>query len=140
MGLKQTQEILNKSFPSIKDSRKEIIELILDTISEYPFTFSLNRSELYLIIDEALTNAMEHGNQWDPGKKIKVLVALKESQMDISIEDEGSGFDTSAPRVFKDEEGNLSIRGRGIKIIKKFCTPAWNARGNRITLHLQLSE
>ncbi|TAL29641.1 MAG: ATP-binding protein [Spirochaetes bacterium] len=140
MGLKQSQEILNKAFPSLKDSRKEIIELILDTISEYPFTFNLNRSELYLVIDEAITNAMEHGNRWDPAKKIKVLVTLKDSHMDISIEDEGSGFDTTAPRVYKDEEGNLSIRGRGIKIIKKFCTPAWNARGNRITLHLQLTE
>ncbi len=140
MGLKHPQEILNRKFPSLKDTRKDIIEYVLDTIAEHPFSFKLNRSELYLIIDEALTNAMEHGNKWDPGKSILVQVAVKDSRLNISIEDEGNGFNTAVSSARRDADGNLSVRGRGIKIIRKFCNPTWNTKGNRITLHLQIND
>jgi anti-sigma regulatory factor (Ser/Thr protein kinase) len=140
MGLKHSQELLNQKFPSLKDTRKDIIEFVLDKIAEYPLSFKLNRSELYLVIDEALTNAMEHGNKWDPGKNILIQVAVKDSRLNISIEDEGKGFNTSGPNTRRDEDSNLSVRGRGIKIIRKFCNPIWNTKGNRITLQLQLND
>ncbi len=98
----------------------------------------LDMRNLHLAADEALTNAMEHGNRWNPEKKVHVKVILKDRQLSISIEDEGAGFDADAirnNRIKKD-----SRRGRGIRLIQEFCTARWNDRGNHIELDFELES
>ncbi len=135
----RTSEIFTVSFPSLKDSRKGIVNAVIEKIQEKGLSTRLSGDELYLIIDEAVTNAMEHGNKWDPEKKVLISVLKNSRHLKIRVSDEGKGFacgrydDTSA------DPGPLTLRGRGIKIIRQFCSPRWNDCGNCIELIIDLA-
>lgn len=69
-----------------------------------------------LCFDEALTNAMVHGNKLDAGKKVKVELFCDDERWGAIIEDEGEGF--GPERVPKaDAESLLEEAGRGIRLI-----------------------
>ncbi len=75
-----------------------------------------------LAVEEALVNAIKHGNQLDPEKRVHVVYTINPEQFDISIADEGIGFN---PEEVPDprEECNLDRPcGRGVFIIRHFMT------------------
>jgi len=131
-------KILDSSYPTVREARKDIIDDIVNIISEKDIHLKIDTMELYLIIDEALTNAMEHGNHWEPHKEVRINVCINSEHLKIAIADQGSGF-------LRGEEKNINSphllpRGRGIYIIKQFCKPAWNKKGNQITLNIELDR
>ena len=69
-----------------------------------------------LALDEALNNAMEHGNKLNPDKKVKIECHISKAKFTIKVQDEGKGFDVNnLPNPF----ANISrSRGRGIFICK----------------------
>jgi serine/threonine-protein kinase RsbW len=123
--------IINDSFPSELSTKNDIIETIVNKIKNDSDSKKIDYNELFLIIDEALTNAMEHGNHWDPHKHVDVKITKTDDYLSISIEDEGPGFNINKYSK-KDSKPNLNPRGRGIQIIKHFCKPKWNNAGNKI--------
>ena len=131
-------EIYKVSFPSLKDSRKGIVNAVIENIQAKGLATRLSRDELYLIIDEAVTNAMEHGNKWDPEKMVSVSVTKNASHLNISVSDEGVGVVCVPSSNTCSETEALTLRGRGIKIKRQFCRPRWNDRGNRIELIIDL--
>jgi len=46
--------------------------------------------DLKTAVSEAVTNAIEHGNQHDEAMKVVVLLTARESELIISVEDEGT--------------------------------------------------
>src|SRR4051794_9671521 len=46
-----------------------------------------------MAVEEALVNAIKHGNQMDPEKTVTVSYNVREDRFDISITDQGPGFD-----------------------------------------------
>jgi len=73
-----------------------------------------------LALEEALINAMKHGNKMDRRKKIRVRYLLDDRRVMISVADEGSGFDPDAvPDPTEDE--NLEVtHGRGIVLMRAY--------------------
>ena len=45
-----------------------------------------------LALEEALVNAIKHGNQMDPDKQVRVAYRVAPERFDIRITDEGPGF------------------------------------------------
>lgn len=127
-------EILTSIYPTNRESRKNIIDGIINTIDADNISLLITSEELYLVIDEALTNAMEHGNKWDSRKKVKIRLVKNSKHLHIFIEDEGKGFDIENTLITKKNVRNLKPRGRGLYIIKQFCKPSWNTTGNGIDL------
>ena len=117
-----------------------IIEEVVGKIHSNDISLGLTKDELYLVIDEALTNAMEHGNLWDPSKQVSVRITLNTNTLDILIRDEGKGFTKDVIAQTLDAVRNLKPRGRGIFIIKQFCSPSWNEKGNQIDLRFTLQK
>jgi len=130
--------IFDQTFPSDINLRKKNIDLIINKINESGKTTNISMQELYLIIDESITNAMEHGNRWNPEKKVHVQVRADEENLIIRIADEGKGFNVA--NIFKRHKKRniLSIRGRGIYIINQFCCINWNKNGNEAELKIKL--
>ena len=77
-----------------------------------------------LALEEALVNAIKHGNQMDPDKKVSVSYQITSNRFDITITDQGPGFnpeevpDPTLPENI--EKGS----GRGVYIIKELMTTA----------------
>jgi anti-sigma regulatory factor (Ser/Thr protein kinase) len=129
--------IVNESYPSDQNKRKEIIDSLCREIARSGIRMSISLEELYLSLDEAITNAMEHGNKWDPRKKIDIAVTVDSKNIKISITDQGDGFNTSDIESHLQKRDILSTRGRGIYIINQFCKISWNKKGNQIDLSIK---
>jgi anti-sigma regulatory factor (Ser/Thr protein kinase) len=87
-----------------------------------------------LCLQEALVNALFHGNQADTGREIRVGCSLSSSKVEIDVEDEGEGYDArqclSAPPT-----GDTC--GRGLYLIRQFMNSvAIQGNGTRIVMSL----
>jgi serine/threonine-protein kinase RsbW len=72
-----------------------------------------------LAIQEALANAVVHGNHYDPEKTISLSVALNDDgSLFVDIKDSGSGFDPNAVPDPTSAKNLLSSHGRGIWIMR----------------------
>ena len=71
-----------------------------------------------LCLDEAISNAMIHGNQQDPSKQVEVRVFCSPSLWGVEIIDQGAGFDwrTELSRL-KGDHDLSSPSGRGLALI-----------------------
>lgn len=67
-----------------------------------------------LLASEAVTNAMEHGNEWDPEKHIVLEVDTGPEIIEMTVTDEGPGFDLSLVGDPIETENLLKGRGRGL--------------------------
>jgi len=90
---------------------------------------------LRLSLEEALSNAIRHGNKGDANKKVTIRYQITSDIIDIYVEDEGEGFNpTDIPDPTVQE--NLSIpSGRGIMLMRAYMNKVeYNAAGNVIHL------
>ena len=71
-------------------------------------------------IREAVTNAIQHGNKLDPGKKVEVCYEMTQERLTISVRDQGCGF--HADKIPNPLEGDnlLKPSGRGIFYMRTF--------------------
>jgi serine/threonine-protein kinase RsbW len=137
MEINGEKVIIDDKFPSFIDNKNNIIDIIINRIKTHISANKIDYEELFLIIDEALTNAMEHGNQWDPGKHVYIKITREKEYLSITIEDEGPGFDIEQYYTCKLLR-SMDPRGRGIHIIKHFCNPNWNDMGNKINFCIDI--
>jgi anti-sigma regulatory factor (Ser/Thr protein kinase) len=121
------------------DQRKVILSALLEAIDNTTSKVDMTRDELLLVLDEALTNAMEHGNNWDGSKQVHLVLWLEPEYLHVLIEDEGAGFNISNSSSEFEEGNKMSHRGRGLSLIRRFCTPRWKNAGRSIDLPIKLS-
>lgn len=136
----QQNILLDCKFGTSSAERSASISAIKAFIQNRNLTPTLSDYELYLIIDEAITNAMEHGNKWNPYKQIAVVIWVGKISLNISIEDEGDGFDFKNYKSEYVQGDKLSTRGRGLALINYFCKPVWKKSGRLIELEISLDN
>jgi len=79
-------------------------------------------TEIRLCIEEAVVNAMKHGNELDNQKLAIVDYKLQDRRLEISVSDEGAGFDTT-------------VKGKGLSLIFNFMDEVkFNEKGNTIVM------
>ena len=78
--------------PSRRDMVTAAIRHLCGRFSALGYAADLVRSTLPLVIDEAVTNAMRHGNQWDETKRVYVRARMRPEGFELVVSDEGEGF------------------------------------------------
>jgi serine/threonine-protein kinase RsbW len=91
-----------------------------------------------MAVREAMVNAVVHGNRYNARKKVHLEVAKGEDRLQVSISDQGEGFDPKSVPDPLAEENLLRQSGRGILLMRAFVDefsigPA-ASQGTRITL------
>ncbi|MFC1744777.1 ATP-binding protein [Candidatus Riflebacteria bacterium] len=88
-----------------------------------------------LSMDEAIQNAIEHGNKFDAEKTVMLSYKINNDGVEIYIEDQGSGFnpeDVPDPTAL---ENLLNPRGRGILFMKGMMDLVnYNESGNGLKI------
>jgi len=90
---------------------------------------------VHLAMEEAMVNAIKHGNQFADDKRVRVVCKLSNEKLYLQIADEGAGFRIDeVPDCTRDE--NLEkASGRGIMLMRNFMTCVeYNAAGNCVTM------
>lgn len=75
---------------------------------------------LKLALEEALTNAVKHGNASDPSKPVTVRYAVTPQQAVVIVRDEGTGFNPDAVPDCTRPERVCVPSGRGIMLMKAY--------------------
>ena len=128
--------LIDENFGSSLDERAKILSLVNVILKNNGILPKISDNELALVVDEAVTNAMEHGNKWNPQKVIHLSIWVDDKNIHVSIEDEGDGFDFRNHQSEFTKGNKLSQRGRGISLIEKFCIPSWQRSGRLIDLQI----
>jgi serine/threonine-protein kinase RsbW len=99
--------------------------LLDDAVSE--ITTALDRTGYWgdvetigVAVQEALANAIVHGNLSDPEKTVRISITVNENcDLLVSVKDSGSGFDPSSLPNPIAVENLLASHGRGIFLIRQ---------------------
>jgi serine/threonine-protein kinase RsbW len=90
---------------------------------------------LKLALEEALVNAVKHGNKLDRAKEVRVHYRVCDQRVDITIEDQGEGFNPAEVPNPTDEENIDRCSGRGILLMRAYMSSVvFNPQGNKVTL------
>ena len=71
-------------------------------------------------VRESVTNAIQHGNKMDQSKKVIVHFEMAPDQLEISVRDQGCGFELDYLPNPLEPENLLKPSGRGIFYIRSF--------------------
>lgn len=93
------------------------------------------RFAIKLALEEAIVNAIKHGNQLDPAKKVRIEANVTDKKTILSVEDEGPGFERSRVPDPRDPENLYKASGRGILLIESYMHQvSWSNHGRRLTM------
>ena len=113
---------------------QELQDRIVSAIEEFGYS-SRDVFVMRLAIEEAVVNAIKHGNKRNPAKKVFVRCQVDNERAWVQIEDEGDGFDLADVPDPTLEENLDKASGRGIKLMESFLTSLeYNVKGNCVTL------
>ena len=77
------------------------------------------RDDLSIAITELFNNALHHGNKNDASKKITITFTVLSGGLQISVRDEGKGFEPAKIKNPLDEENILKTSGRGLFLVEQ---------------------
>jgi serine/threonine-protein kinase RsbW len=81
-----------------------------------------------MAVREAVTNAVIHGNKLDDAKVVEVTLKNTPAVFEISVHDQGSGFNPDEVPDPTKEENILRTSGRGIFFMRNFMDEVdWSA-------------
>lgn len=113
-----TDEIFRGEIPSRLESREGMIDKVLERLTERGCQPDPDPYFDRLCLDEALSNAILHGNGNDPKKKVKVRIFCAKNGWGVEIADEGPGFDWKGElKRIREGINNTEASGRGIALI-----------------------
>jgi len=122
------------SISSEKGAGQPIINKILDQLKQNQWEES-DIFAIHLCLEEALVNAIRHGNGYDSAKSVQVVSQISVNRCRIEITDEGEGFDPGEVPDPTDEDHLDLPSGRGVHLIRSFMsTVHYNASGNTVTM------
>ena len=96
------------------------VEAAADKLAEEAGLSDDERFHVAMAVREAAVNAVLHGNEYDPSRKIDVAFENTGKSLVFTISDEGRGFNPQAVPDPLAPENLLRGTGRGIFLIRSF--------------------
>jgi serine/threonine-protein kinase RsbW len=94
-----------------------------------------------LALEEALANAIKHGNRHDAKKTVRVEARISRRSIRIVIEDQGPGFDRRCVPDPTADENLERCSGRGILLIESYMNRVkWDRGGRRLTMEKNCTD
>jgi serine/threonine-protein kinase RsbW len=88
-----------------------------------------------LALEEAVINAIKHGNELDDTKRVTVSFSIDDDRAAISVGDEGEGFDPNTVPDPTLDENLIATSGRGLALIRAYMDEVrYNDTGTEITM------
>jgi serine/threonine-protein kinase RsbW len=125
---------LEVDLPSQRGASRLVTDELLEQLGIHGWSPS-DIFAIHLAAEEAIVNAIVHGNKLDPAKKVHVSCEVTPDLARIRITDEGEGFDPGqVPDCTADDRLEMP-GGRGVMLMKSFMTRIeYNAKGNSVLL------
>jgi serine/threonine-protein kinase RsbW len=122
------------TIPSDLSEARRVQDLIEEALQASAYT-EHDIFAIKLALEEALVNAIKHGNQMDPDKRVFVVYRVTAERFDIRITDEGAGFNPADVPDPTDPANLERPCGRGLLLMRGFMTEVeYHGKGNVVTM------
>lgn len=115
----------SSSFVGVRNTLPSDVDMVSPFVDELMRFISRFRAadgdnfEIDLALREAIVNAIVHGNQEDPGKRIYINCrCMADGAVSVTVEDEGTGFRSDAIPDPTSPDNRLRTHGRGIFLMR----------------------
>jgi serine/threonine-protein kinase RsbW len=122
------------TIPSDFAASREVQKRILDEVERQGFD-PHSAFAVKLALEEALINAIKHGNKLNLHKSVHISYAVSHDRCEITIEDEGPGFDRCSVPDPTLEENLEKSSGRGILLMEAYMnTVEYSNDGRKVRM------
>lgn len=127
-GTAWTERTLPTNLGSVRTAEKELLERLADAGYDEDQCFAVR-----LAFEEALVNAMKHGNRMDPRREVRIRYRITDECVEICVADEGAGFEPGGVPDPTTDENLQRPCGRGIMLIRSYMDEvAYEPPGNEV--------
>jgi len=125
-----TLETTDLKFPS----RIEAVAEAAAAVSDFMKSLGLSEDVAFgvdMAVREAITNAVVHGNKLDAAKVVELRLRNTPEAFEITVHDQGTGFNPNDVPDPTKEENILKTSGRGIFFMRNFMDEVdWSVGAN----------
>jgi serine/threonine-protein kinase RsbW len=115
-----------------------VVETIVDTLSKKLGVSDEVYGKILISTVEAVNNAILHGNKGNVSKIVKVNFAADGSLFDVTVIDEGEGFEYNNLPDPTDPENIENLHGRGVFIMRSLADVIeYNECGNEVKMRFK---
>ncbi|MEO6903257.1 MAG: ATP-binding protein [Bacteroidia bacterium] len=142
INLIDTEEGAKKmTFASTLQNISAIETLLCEVKKEYSLTDELC-DDIWIALNEAVSNAIKHGNNFNLTKNVHLFVQTKEDNyLCFTVKDEGEGFDFSSVPDPTNVDFIDKPNGRGVFLINKLSDKVtWKDRGTSVEMYFDLKK
>ena len=129
-GAQEFERVIDSDSKQCAELVRELLELLEKENWTQDDIFGIR-----MAVEEAVMNAIKHGNDDDPDKKVYAEFRLEKDRFYAKISDQGRGFcpaDVPDPTLTANLE---KTSGRGVKLMKTFVDECrYNSCGNSVEL------
>jgi serine/threonine-protein kinase RsbW len=125
--------VVRATIPSDYIAGRDVQQAIMNEVLKHKFgtetVFAIR-----IALEEAIVNAIKHGNRQDPTKKVFVEAKVTPKRAEITIEDQGEGFVRHCVPDPTAEENLHKCSGRGVLLIESYMDSEWSQGGRRVRM------
>ena len=90
---------------------------------------------VHLALEEAFINAVRHGHKMDATRGVKIDYSVTPDKVEVTVTDEGEGFDPEAVPDPRFGENLYKPEGRGLFLMRSYMDVVkFNERGNSVCM------
>ncbi len=125
-----TEKVLPTDLAAVRGTEREVLGRLRDLGYDEDQLFAVR-----LALEEALVNAMKHGNGFDPSRSVYVRYRASPKRVEIRVADEGTGFDPAGVPDPTSDENIERPCGRGIMLMRCYMDEVtFSGRGNEVLM------
>ncbi|MEM9942137.1 MAG: ATP-binding protein [Planctomycetota bacterium] len=135
MGNTAQKWTYDNNIPSQPDYCSKVIEILLEQLEKANWQNN-DIFGIHMALEEAILNAIHHGNHCSPDKDVHITIELSDSTFFAKIIDQGCGFNPNDVPDPTADENLEKCSGRGVMLMKNFVDEViYNKKGNQVELH-----
>jgi serine/threonine-protein kinase RsbW len=116
----------------------KIVETLVDTLSKKLGVSDEVYGKILISTVEAVNNAILHGNKGDINKMVTVNMSADGSVLDITVTDEGEGFEYGNLPDPTDPKNIENLHGRGVFLMRRLADAIeYNSSGNEVKMRFK---
>ena len=125
-----TEKVLPTNRGVVRATEREVLGRLAEVGYDDDHRFAVR-----LAFEEALVNAMKHGNRMDPRRFVRLAYRISEECVEIRVTDEGVGFQPcGVPDPTRDENLQRPC-GRGIMLMRSYMDEVdYSPSGNEVLM------
>src|SRR5690349_16287574 len=129
-----TDTKIHSVIPSDFRSMREVQGQLMSAVEAHGFdgdaVFAIK-----LALEEALINAIKHGNKQDLSKKVTIDATVTDDQAEFIVQDQGEGFRHKDVPDPTDDSNREKSSGRGLLLIEAYMSDvSYSDKGRRLKM------